>query len=144
MELGLGFHQLAVHPSECWVVAEGERVVDRLVDRIVGISSLAVEMGDRVTRSTGDASPGCRIVDVVEVRVIELAPEEDNRVVAAGTESCRLHRAVPFQGDLSGLFDRKEIGRIVEGGEAMGADRPGVVTVFVTLLAVLVIHQDFG
>ena len=54
VKLRLGLDQLPVDPSQGRVVAAGERVVDRLLDGVVGVAAPAVEVGDGVAGGAGD------------------------------------------------------------------------------------------
>ena len=100
VKLGLGLDKLTVDPAESRIVTEGERIVDWLLDRIVGVAAHAVQMGDRVAARTRNPGLRRRIVDIVEVGIVELASEEDHRIVASGAEACSLNGSIPLQGDL--------------------------------------------
>jgi hypothetical protein len=63
--------------------ASGERVDGRLCDRVVGIAAGAVHVRDRMTNDAGDPRLARRRLHVIVIRVIELAGEEWERVVAA-------------------------------------------------------------
>ena len=75
MELRLRFHQLLVEILEHPIRAVGERVVDRLVDGVVGIAHRAVDVRDGVAGRAGDARLRRRMIHVVEVRIIKRAAE---------------------------------------------------------------------
>ena len=71
-----------------------------LLDRVVGVPSGAVDLRDRVADGAGDPGLAALRVHVVIVRVVELAREEWDRVVAARAPSGGLRVAVALEGGL--------------------------------------------
>ncbi len=72
VKLRLALDQLLVDVLEKAVAAEGERVVNRFINRIVRVSAGAVDVGDGVTSCASDAGLRRRVVDVVVVRIVIL------------------------------------------------------------------------
>ena len=140
----LGLHQLMVDPLEHVVVALGEGIVQRLVDRVVGVAAGAVDVGDRVAGGAGDAGMGGGMVHVVVVGIVEGAAIERHRIVAAGAPAGRLHVAVSLPGHLAGFANARQIRGVVEGAEVVGAIFPAGMHVGMTLHAVVVHHQRVG
>ena len=70
VQFGLRLDQLMVDELEERGVAEGERVVLGLLDRVVGVAAGTVDVGDRVAGGAGDAGVRGRLLDV-ELRVVE-------------------------------------------------------------------------
>ena len=99
----LGLHQLMVDPLEHVVVAGSEGIVQRFVDRVVGVAAGAVDVGDRVAGGAGDAGVGGGMVHVVVVGIVEGAAVEGHRIVAAGAPAGCLHVAVSLPGHLAGF-----------------------------------------
>src|SRR6266446_1691990 len=81
----LALDQLAVHPFQDRFVAEGEGVVQRLLDREVGVAAGRIDIRDRMAGRAGDASP-CQgiladvVVGVVEPVALESPGEKRHRV----------------------------------------------------------------
>ena len=141
VHLGLGLHQRVVDPLEERVVAEGERVMLGLLDRVGGVAPGVVDVRDRVADRAGDPRLARRVVHVVIVGVVELAREERHRVVAAGAPAGGLGVAVALQRDLAGLADARQVRLVVERAEVVRRVEPAVVGVLVALQAVLVHHH---
>ena len=141
VHLGLGLDQRVVDPLEDRVIAVGEGIVVRLLDRVGGVAPRVVHVGDRVAGGARDPGLAGRVVDVIVVRVVELAREERNRVMAAGAPPRGLGRAVPLQGDLAGLADAAQISLVVERAEVVCRVEPALVGVLVAFEAVVVHHQ---
>src|SRR5687768_2904336 len=97
-----------------------------------------------MTGSAGDARVRSGIVHIVEIWVVEGSAEEWDDIVATGAPARGFYAAVAFEGDFAGFADAEEIGLVVEGAEMMGAVEPAVVSVLVTLHAVVVHHERFG
>ena len=87
MQRGLGLHELIVYPLQRDVVTEGERILLRFFNREIGVTARAVDMRDRMANGAGDPRLGCRMLHVIELRIVESIAEEGDRIVAAGTES---------------------------------------------------------
>ena len=137
----LGFDQGAVDPLQKRIVAEGERVVRRVLDRIVGIAACAAHMGDGLARRAGDARLASGVFLQVKIRVVELAREERHRVVATGTPPSGLHAAVALQADFPRFLHAGQIGRVVERAEVVRRVKPAVIGVLMALFAVVVHHE---
>ena len=144
VKLRLGFHQLLVEILQQAVGAVGERVMDRFVDGVVPVSLRAVHMGDRVARGTRNPHTRRRMVHIVELRVVKRPAEEGHRIVAAGAPARRLDVAVAPQRHLPRLPHAEQVEGIVERAEMMRAVEPGLVSVLVARLAVIVHHQRPG
>ncbi len=61
VEVGLGLHELIVHPLQNRVGALGERVVGGLLDRVAAVADGAVQGGDGVADRASDAGVGSRV-----------------------------------------------------------------------------------
>ena len=83
----LGLDQLPIDPAQKIVVAKCEWIMYRCSNRVIGVASGAVDAGDRVASSAGDAGARQRIVRNAEVQIIVDAGEQRYRVVAAGTKT---------------------------------------------------------
>ena len=137
----LRLDELVVDPLEERVLTLRKGVMNRLVDRVVGIPLRAVDVRDRMADGAGDAGVGRRVVDVVVVLVVESAAVERHRIVAAGTPPSRLHAPVPLEGDEPRLANARQVGGVVEAREVVAAPLPARVDVGVALLAVVVHHE---
>ena len=144
VHLGLGLHERIVDPLQERVVAEGERIMLRLFDRVGGVAAGVVDVGDRVAGRAGDARLAGRVVHVVVIRVVELAREERHRVVAAGAPAGGLGRAVASERDLARLANAGQIGLVVERAVMVRRMKPAGVGIFVAFQAVVVHHQRAG
>ena len=103
---GFALTSVSVDPLEDGVLAGGERVVLGLLDRVVGVAAGAVDVRDRVADRAGDPRLAGRVVDVVVVRVVELAREERDGVVAARAPAGAPGVAVALHRDLAGSRGR--------------------------------------
>ena len=112
----LGLDELIVDPLQDGIVAVGKGIMDRFVDGVIAVAARGVDVGYGVTDGASDAGVGCRVVEIVEVRIVELARQERNLVVTAGTpprppgDSVRI---VPHR-DLAGLANAESVGRVVK------------------------------
>ena len=97
VHLGLGFHERVVDPLQERVVAEGERIMLGLFDRVGGVAAGVVDVGDRVAGGAGDAGLAGGVIHVVIVGIVEFTREERHWIVAAGTPAGCLGRAVGRQ-----------------------------------------------
>ena len=140
VQLGLGLDELMVDEAEHSGVRERERIVLGLLDRVVGVAARAVDVGDRMAGGAGDPGMSGRLVHI-ELRIVESAREEDDRVVAAGAEAGRLDVAGALVRLVAGLLHREAVRRVVEGAEPVGAVGPAAVNVLVALHAVGVVAQ---
>ena len=140
----LRLHHLPVDRLQQRVVAVGERIVERLFDSVVGVAAGAVDVRHRMAHGAGDARVGGGVVLIVEVGIVEGPAEERHRVVAAGAPTRRLDVAVAGERGGAGLPHAGQVGRVVEGTEAVGAVVPAVVHVLVALHTVSVHHQRLG
>ena len=144
VHLGLRLDQRVVDPLEDRVLAGGERVMLGLLDRVVGVAAGAVDVGDRVADRAGDPGLAGLGVHVVVVRVVELAREERDGVVAARAPAGGVGVAVALQRDLAGLADAGQVRLVVERAEVVRRVEPALVGVLVALQAVVVHHQRLG
>ena len=124
VELGLGLHELLVDPGQDGIVGEGEGIMLRLVDRVVGVSTGTVDVADHMADRACDAGMRRGIVHHVVVRIVERPAEEGHRVVATGAEAGGIDVTVPLKSHLPGLLDRCEVGRIVERRELVNRMHP--------------------
>ncbi len=138
----LGLDELLVDPLQRAVFAEGERVVQRLFNRVIGVSAIAVHVRDRVADRAGNACVSGRVVDVVEVRLVERSAEERNGIVTTGAPAGRLNRSVASHQDRSCFANRRQISRVVERAVAMCAAGPFLVRVGMAAFAVVVVLQS--
>ena len=92
-----GFDELLVDPLQTSVFAERERVVQRLLDRVVRVADVAVDVGNRVADGAGDPRVSGRVADVIVVRVVEGAAEERDGIVTARAPAGRSDITVPLQ-----------------------------------------------
>ncbi len=141
MHLGLGLHQRLVDPLQDGVVAVGEGVVDRLLDRVGRVAAGVVDVGDRVARRAGDPGLAGRVADVVVVGIVERSGEERHQVVAAGAPARGLRIPVSLQRDLPGLADAGQVRLVVERAVVMCRVEPAVEGILVAFYAVVVHHQ---
>ena len=130
----------AVDPAQRRMLGGGERIALRDADHVVGVAA-PTDRFDGVASHAADAGVGAGVVLVVELGVVEAAAEERRRVVAASAEPRRFHVAIACQQHLPGLADGERIGRIVEGGETVGAVLPAGMGVRVAAGALVVAHQ---
>ena len=144
VHLGLGLDQRLVDPLQDRVVAVGEGIVHRLLDRVRRIAARVVDVGDRVARGAGDPGLAGRVADVVVVGVVERAREERHQVVAPGAPSRGLRVPVPLERDLPRLADAREVRLVVERAVVVRRVEPAVEGVLVALHAVVVHHQRLG
>ena len=84
VKLGLGLDQLVVDELQHGVGAVGEGILLRLLDRVVGVASHAVDVGDRMAGGASDAGLRGGIIHVVELGIVESPAEERRRIVATG------------------------------------------------------------
>ena len=143
VELWFCFHELIVDPLKCRVVTVGERIMQRLFDRVVRVTPGAVHVGNRVTDRAGDAGLRRRMVDRIKLRIVKRAAEERHRIVTACAPARRLDIAITLQRDFARSSDAGVIRWIIEGTEAMNAIAPGGVNIRVALLTVVIVHQAF-
>jgi len=61
--------------------------------------------------------------------------------MTTGAPASGFNIAVAFEGDLPGLADTEQVRRVVERAEVVGAVKPALVGVFMTLETVIVHHQ---
>ncbi len=125
VKLRLGLDQLVVDPLQHRVLAERERIVQRLFDRVVGVAARAVDVRDRVADGAGDAALRRRVAGRVEVRIVKGTAEERHRVVAAGAPARRLHAAVSLERHVARFPHAGQVRRVVERTESMDAVAPG-------------------
>ena len=146
---GFGLDELAVEPGQQWVLAEGEGIVGRFLDRVVGVAARAVDVRDRMAACAGNTGlrrciRGQIVVRVVEFRVVEGPAEERHRIVTTRTEPRAPHVTVAFEDRLSRPQHAEKIRRVVERAEAMGAVFPPRVDVGMAFEAIAVVVQDAG
>ena len=79
--------ELAVYPLQHRLWTRSERVMDWLVDCVVGISTGTVNVADAMADSAGYTGVSRRVVYVIEVGIIEPSAKEGHRVVATGAPS---------------------------------------------------------
>src|SRR5207302_340355 len=84
VEAGLGLDQDVIEPLQQLIVAGGKGIMDRLLDRVVGIAGPAVDVGYAMAGGAGDAGLGRGMVDVVIAGIVEGAAEKGDWIVAAG------------------------------------------------------------
>src|SRR5205823_998073 len=77
----LRLDQLLIDVLQDAVGAVGERIMDRLVDRVVGISDGAVDVRDGVARGAGNAGLGGRMFYVIVIGVVKSPAEEGHHIV---------------------------------------------------------------
>ena len=82
-----------------------------------------------------------RVVDVVVVRIVELAREERHGIVATGAPTGSLNGAAALRRDFTGLTNGRAVGGVVKATEFVCAVNEVVVDVAVTTQTVLVVHQ---
>ena len=145
MHLGLRLHQRVVDPLEDRVVAGGEGIVLRLLDRVVGVAPRAVDVRDRVAdraRDAGLARSGCsrRRNSGRRTRPRRTAPGRGS----PRTSGRRCVVAVAFERDLARLADARQVRLVVERAEVVRRVEPALVRVLVALQAVVVHHQRLG
>ena len=92
VHLGLGLHERVVDPLQERVVAEREGVMLWLFDRVGGVASGVVDVGDRVAGRAGDSGLAGGVVHVVIIGIVEFSREERHGIVAAGAPSGCLGR----------------------------------------------------
>lgn len=114
VEIRLGFHQLIVDPLQDGIIAVRKRVMQRLLDRVVRVAGGAVDVRDGVTNGAGDAGMSRRMVDLVEVLVVELAGEKGHGIMTAGAPARRPNFTVTLEGYFSSFIDAEFIRWIVE------------------------------
>ena len=114
VERRLGLDQLTIDPLEKRILAHGKRIQLRLSNHILAISSRTGDRLNGVTDGTCDGGMGCGVVVHVKVGIVKCATEEWNRVMAAGTESGGMDVAIPLQEEITGVFDARQVGRVVE------------------------------
>ena len=114
VEIRLGFHELIVDPLQDGIVAVSERVMQRLLDRVIRVAGGAVDVRDGVTNGAGDAGMSRRMVDLVEVLVVELAGEKGHGIMTAGAPARRPDFTVAFQGNLASFINAELVRRVVE------------------------------
>ncbi|GBF30143.1 hypothetical protein MnTg04_00079 [bacterium MnTg04] len=141
VKLGLCLDQHPVDPCQQRLVAIGERVMDGFLDRVIRVSPGAVDMGDGMTTGAGNPRLRRGMIHVVEVRVVERTAEKRHRVVAAGAEPRPLYRTVALQRKLPRVAHRKQVHRVIEGGQMMHAHFPAAVCVCMTILAIGIHHH---
>ena len=144
VHLRLGLDQRQVDPLEDRVVAEGERIMLRLGDRVGTIAPRVVNRGDHVADRAGDAGLACGVMFVVEIGVVELAGKERHGVVAAGAPARSLRRAVACHCHLPSLPHARQVRLVVERAASVRRVKPAFVGILVALEAVLVHHQGLG
>ena len=149
VERRLALDQLTIHPFQDRVVAECEGVVQRLLDREVGVATGRIDIRDRVAGRAGDAGPrqgipADLVVGVVEPVALESPGEERHGIVAARAPAGGVDVAVAPHGDVPGLAHREQVRRVAERADAMGAVVPLLVGVFVTFPAIGIHHQRPG
>ncbi len=140
MKLRLRFDQLLVDVLQHAIRAVGEGVMDRFVDRVIGVAFGAVDVGDRVARRAGDAGLRSWMIYVVKIGIVERAAEERHHIVAAGAPARGFHAAIPFKRDSPRLAHAEEVGFIVERAEMMRAVKPAVICVLMAVQAVAIHH----
>ena len=114
VKLRLSLDQLPVDVLEDAVGAVSERIMNRLVNRVVRIAPSAVDVRDRMAGRASDARLRRRIMHIIEMRIIKSAAEKRYDVMATGAPARRFHVAVAFDSDLPGLTDAEEVRFIVE------------------------------
>src|ERR1051325_5609453 len=114
VELRLGLDHRFVEEGEEFVRAEGEWVMDRLFDGVIGVAARAVDVRDRVARGASD--PGLRggMIHVVEIRIVESATEKRNDIVTTGAPAGGFDVAIALEGDLARFANAEEIRLVVE------------------------------
>ena len=84
------------------------------VDRVVGVTDVAVDRLNRMTCHTSDSSVGGRVTNVVVVRIVKLAREKWHGVVTTGTPPRRLKCPRSFGRNFARFANRRTVGRIVK------------------------------
>ena len=97
MQSRFGFDKLLINPLQCGIITERERIMLRLFNREVGISSSAVDVGDRMTGRTGDPRLRGGVIDIIKLGIVKRTAEEWDRIMATGTESRTTNIAVSFE-----------------------------------------------
>ena len=97
VELRLALDQLLVDVLQEAVRAVSEWIVDRLINRVVGIALGAVDVRDGMARRAGDARLGRGMIHIVEVWIVKRAAEERNDIVATRTPARGFDVAIALQ-----------------------------------------------
>ena len=141
VKLRLALDQLLVEVLEKTVGAIGKRIVDRLVNRVVGVAPGAVDVRDGMARRAGDAGLRRGVIYVIIIGIVKRAAEERHDIMATGAPARGLHVAVAFERNLPGLAHAEQVRFVVERTEMMRAVKPVVVGVLVAVQAIAVHHQ---
>ena len=133
-----------IRPAKQGIIAERKRIALRINQGVVGITTWAVDRGDGVAAQAGDAGLCSGVVIRVVVCIAELAGEQRQQVVAAGTQVAGLYIAVALQQCLASFFDTEAVGRVVEGAQAMHARLGLVQDISVAFTADVIGSEVFG
>jgi hypothetical protein len=109
------FDHLAVNRAKHAVLAESERVKDRFLDRVIGITACAVDVGNGVACDAGYPRVGGRMVLEIEIGIVERAAEKRHGIMASRAPARRFDGAVTFQRDFACFADAEQIGLVIEG-----------------------------
>ena len=87
MKRRLGLNKLIVDPLQHRVVALRKRIMNRFFNRVVRIAHVAIDVGNRVADRARNPGLRSRMIQHVELRIIEGSTEERDRVMTARTEA---------------------------------------------------------
>ena len=91
----LGLDELLVDPLQKLILTRCKGVMCRFFDRVIAISTVAVDVGNGMATGAGDACMSGRVADVVEVRIIERTAEEGDRIMTPRRTIARPARCRP-------------------------------------------------
>src|SRR3954470_23621178 len=97
MELRFRLYQLLVDILKQLVGAVSEGIMNRLINRVIGIALRAVHVRDRMARGAGNSSLRRGMPDIIEVWIIKSAAKERHHIMTTGAPSRGLHTPIPFQ-----------------------------------------------
>ena len=141
VKLRLRLHQLVVHVLQHAIGAVGERIVNRFIDRVIGVAHGGIHMRDGMAGCASDARFRRGMMIHIEVGIIKRAAEERHHVMAAGAPARSLHVSIALEGDASRFLHAEQVGRVVERAKVMRAVEPALVGVGVALEAIVIHHQ---